>query len=459
MLRFLLVLFLFISCYSKKFKYVDDVSQLNRTRVKSVEYPKSILEVKKILKSSKDKVSIGGGKFSQGGQTIIKDGIQINLGELDKVISLDIPKKEIRVQAGTTWRDIQKAIDPYNLSIKIMQTYSNFTVGGSLSVNAHGRYIGEGAIIKSVLSLKLILANGDELECNRDKNSKLFFGVIGGYGGLGIISEVTLKLEENSKIERIVEFMNLEDYRKYFFKNIRNKKKYIFHNADLYPPDFKKLAAISWKISDKELTIQDRLPDFKEKRILEPLVVGSVANISGLKKLRAKYLDPLIYSKPEVVFRNFEASYDVLTLEPLNRKFSTYVLQEYFIPIQQLEVVLKEIKKIFKKYDVNVINLSIRHSKADTESILSWAREEVFSLVVYTRQGVKESDQKLSEKWTREVLERILISGGTYYLPYQLHASKKQFLRAYPRIKEFLILKKKYDPDNRFSNKLWEKYL
>jgi len=31
-----------------------------------------------------------------------------------------------------------------------MQSYANFTVGGSLSVNVHGRYVNQGPLILSV---------------------------------------------------------------------------------------------------------------------------------------------------------------------------------------------------------------------------------------------------------------------------------------------------------------------
>jgi FAD/FMN-containing dehydrogenase len=40
-----------------------------------------------------------------------------------------------------------------------MQSYDNFTVGGSLSVNAHGRYVGLGPIVLSVKSIRLVLAD------------------------------------------------------------------------------------------------------------------------------------------------------------------------------------------------------------------------------------------------------------------------------------------------------------
>ncbi len=42
--------------------------------------------------------------------------------------------------------------------------------------------------------------------------------------------------------------------------------------------------------------------------------------------------------------------------------------------------------------------------------------------------------------------------GGTYYLPYCLHASPEQFARAYPQGREFFERKRAYDPDELFHN-------
>ena len=43
---------------------------------------------------------------------------------------------------------------------KIMQSFSNFTVGGSLSVNCHGDYVGLGPVVESVRSLRIVTADG-----------------------------------------------------------------------------------------------------------------------------------------------------------------------------------------------------------------------------------------------------------------------------------------------------------
>ena len=124
-------------------KVVNDVTELNPISVVDIVVPRTIEEVAAYVKQY-DHVSIGGGRNSMGGQTASETAVQIDMREYNKVLSFDREKKEIAVQAGIRWRDIQDYIDPYDLSVKIMQTYSNFTVGGSLSVNVHGRYIGLG---------------------------------------------------------------------------------------------------------------------------------------------------------------------------------------------------------------------------------------------------------------------------------------------------------------------------
>jgi len=47
---------------------------------------------------------------------------------------------------------------------------------------------------------------------------------------------------------------------------------------------------------------------------------------------------------------------------------------------------------------------------------------------------------------------------GSYYLPYQLHATRERFLRAYPRALAFFALKERLDPTDKFRNEMWNKY-
>jgi len=113
-------------------------------------------------------------------------------------------------------------------------------------------------------------------------------------------------------------------------------------------------------------------------------------------------------------------------------------------------------KEIFFRNDANILNVSIRHAHAAPNNYLSWAREEMFAFVVYYRQGTDKNAKEAVKKWSVEMIDAVISEGGTYYLPYQIFASKEQFNSAYPHSDKFFALKRKVDPDYRFRNALWK---
>ena len=233
---------------------------------------------------------------------------------MNRIINLNTEKLQITVQSGATWRKIQEAIDSKGLSLKIMQSFSNFTVGGSLSVNAHGRYVNEGPIIRSVESIKIVLADGSIMEASRTKNPDLFFGAIGGYGGIGVIVEATLNLTENTHVERTSKKMDVSQYKDYFFKNIRYSKTAIFHNADFYPPDYKQVNAVTWSKTNKPVTVSEKLAPQTRHTSSQELLLNAISHGQSGKYFRHYIYDWYKYSGQIVEWRNYEASHDVLDL-------------------------------------------------------------------------------------------------------------------------------------------------
>ncbi|MFT4058613.1 MAG: FAD-binding oxidoreductase [Legionella sp.] len=455
---FIILLILLIIPLMSKSETVNDITQLNPIIVNQIAIPQSIEEISQLIANHNGPISIGGGQYSQGGQIATENCLFLDMRKLNKIIKLDKQKKQITVEAGITWRKIQEAIDSQGLSLKIMQSFSNFTVGGSLSVNAHGRYVNEGAIIRSVESIKIVLADGTIIEANPTQNSDVFFGAIGGYGGLGVIVEATLNLDINTPVIRFADKMNINTYKDYFFQHIRYSKDAIFHNADLYPPDYQHVTAVTWSKTDKLVTIHERLAPQNRPTLYQEYLLNWIASSQSGKYFR-QYIYDWYKNLGEVIeWRNYEASYDVNSIEPTSRKKSTYVLQEYFIPIENFDSFVNTMRSILKKNQVNVINISIRHALPDPDSYLGWARTEVFSFVIYYKQGVTEIDKQKVKMWTSQLIDAALDERGTYYLPYQILASNKQFLTAYPRAGEFFKLKNQIDPTYKFRNKFFDLY-
>lgn len=437
---------------------VNDVTHLNSIPVLGRIAPQHMRELQTLVTESSLPLSIGGGHFSMGGQTSSSGTLHIDMRLLNHIIAFDKLNKTIRVEAGIRWCDIQKYIDPHGLSVKIMQTYANFTVGGTLSVNAHGRYMGLGPVILSVRNIELLLVNGESVTASPASHADLFYAAIGGYGAIGIITKVELELVENLRLERKQRKMPAKDYLSWFNANVRQQQDVVFHNADLYPMHFSKLRAISWVKTEKPVTTRHRLQHLRRTYPLELYFLWAFTETPFGKFRREHIIDPLVYLFKKVHWRNYEAGYDARELEPLIRKHSTYVLQEYFVPAARLPEFIIKISTILNQYKVNVLNISIRHALADSGSLMAWARGETFAFVLYYKQDTHPLAQNQVSIWTRAIIEAALTCEGTYYLPYQIHATTSQFHHAYPRAKELFALKQQLDPNYRLRNALWDHY-
>lgn len=439
-------------------RLLNDITQLNPVAVSQVVVPQSVTALQELVQHTKAPLSVGGGRFSMGGQTASPQSIHVDMRALNQVLEFSATKKTIKVQAGTRWCDIQHYIDPHGLSIKIMQTYANFTVGGALSVNCHGRYIGLGPLILSVVSLEVILASGELKEVSPTKDPEIFYACVGCYNAIAIIVHITLELDDNVMVKRKQVKMKGAAYRPYFFEKVRENEEVVFHNGDIYPPSYKNIRAVSWIRTDEKPTDKTRLMPLAAAYPVERYFMGAFSKNNFGKWRREFIIDPLLYRFKKIHYRNYEAGYDVLELEPSSRKHSTYVLQEYFVPVQEFDAFLPLMREIFIRHQVNVINVSIRHAKADSGSLLAWARTEVFAFVVYYKQHTDDAAKGRVAVWTRELIDAALSLKGAYYLPYQVHATAEQFHLAYPRATELFALKQQLDPSGKFRNIIWDTY-
>jgi FAD/FMN-containing dehydrogenase len=437
---------------------VNDVTGLNPVKVWAINNPRSVDDVVEAIRRTDGAISVGGGHFSMGGQTASLNSLHLDMRELNQVIAFYPAEKVIRVQAGIRWCDIQRFVDPHGLAVKIMQTYANFTVGGALSVNCHGRYMGLGSVVLSVRAIKIVLADGTVEEASPTLKAELFYAVVGGYGGVAVIVEAELSLAENVKVKRLARKMSAAEYIAHFKAKVRYFPDAVFHNADLYPPHYGKVRSVTWATTDEPATEPRRLQQGGQSYSLNRYFVWAVTE-TPLGKWRREYLiDPLLYLFRKVHWRNFEAGYDVAELEPVSRKHTTYVLQEYFIPVEHFDDFVPKMAEILQRHRVNALNVSVRHAQKDPGTLLAWARGETFAFVLYYKQRTRDNAINRVAVWTRELIDAAIGCGGAYYLPYQPHATHAQFHAAYPRATELFAIKRRLDPAFRFRNVIWDKY-
>lgn len=438
---------------------IANVTGLYTVEVARVETPRSTEDVVRALADWPGRVAVGGGRFSMGGQVAIAGGLHLDMRQMRRVVWFRPAERRVRVQAGITWRDLQDVLDPADLAVRTMQSFSNFTVGGAVSVNAHGRYVGHGPVGNTVRALQLVLADGRVVEATPREQADLFRAAIGGYGAIAVITEVELDLDANAKIERRIEPVPLAGYVRWFTDTVLADRTAVMHNADLLPPAFDAPVAITWRETAKPLTRPNRLVPRDRSYAAQRHALRAVTEVPLANAVRGPATDVVRRTKPAVAWRNHEASLDTASLEPASRAVATYALDEFFVPPRHVEPFVRAMGAILRRHRVVAVNVSIRHSPADAVSLLPWAAEEVFSFVLFYKQGTDAAARAAVGVWTRELVEAVLRHEGRWYLPYQLHATRAQFERGYPEIGQLRVLKASVDPRGRFSNTLWQTYL
>ena len=194
--------------------HLNDVSQLNATRVYSLFYPRTMNDIEYLVfkaRSQGKTISLRGQAHTMGGQTLpsrtsSSANYVCDLKYLNRVLYNEA-SEEVLVEAGATWTHVIKHLNSYGRSPVIMQSYCTFSVAGTISVNAHG-ITSDDAMYESVIGIEYIDVNGQRGECNREKQPELFSLMIGGYGLFGIITRLRLRTVPN--VKTALEYIRLQ---------------------------------------------------------------------------------------------------------------------------------------------------------------------------------------------------------------------------------------------------------
>ncbi|WP_127534357.1 FAD-binding oxidoreductase [Paenibacillus kobensis] len=445
---------------------LTDYSRLHPVKVKRIvkgQETEQLVQVVRDAAAQGLKVSIAGQRHSQGGHTYYKDAVVVDMTPFNRVLAIDAAARTVTVQAGATWADVQRSIQPYGLAIRTMQSQNIFTVGGSLSVNAHGRDIRNGSLIKSVLSYRLLMADGRILEVSRTSHSELFPLALGGYGLFGIILDVTLSLTDDEIYRLRVDTVSTEDYIDYFRQNVLGDPNIQMHLARVSvgpDHDLTDMYALNYEIAAE--TEQDpglfRLRD-NEQWVTPAKALFQLNRLSDAWKDTFWKMQLKVFQGQdgELISRNNAMRSDSDFMETQEPGWND-LLQEYFIPMDEYADFLRDFGSVLKRHEMNLLNITVRYVNKDDEAELSYATEDMFALVCLFRTPLSEQGQEKFGEGIQTVVNQVIAHGGTYYLPYAGYPTKAQLYAAYPKAETFFRLKRKYDPDELFYNGFYEQY-
>jgi alkyldihydroxyacetonephosphate synthase len=148
----------------------------------------------------------GGGSSVTGAPLPASDSLVLDIGLLNRIISVDAVSCRVRAEAGVFGGDLERALAVEGLTTRFSpQSLGRSTVGGWVATGATGQLSTRfGGIEDAVVGLSVVLPDGELVEVGGAPRAaigphlpSLF---VGSEGALGVITEVELRAYRNSPL-------------------------------------------------------------------------------------------------------------------------------------------------------------------------------------------------------------------------------------------------------------------
>ena len=459
---------------------VNDIhSQLNATRVREVVSVSSTADIQRVLgraASARQAISIAGGRHAMGAQQFAQDSLLLDMTRMNRVQSFDRARGLVDVDAAIMW----PALVEHLLNVQERGGWSTqfktwgiaqkqtgadrLTIGGALAANVHGRGLKMKPFIADVESFVLIDAHGNARTCSRTENVELFRLAIGGYGLFGPISTVKLRLVPREKIQRIVDVRRVDDLPKAFEQRIADGFTFgdFQFSVDEQSNDFLRKGVFScYRPVDPATPMPDTQRELADEDWHALLLLAHNNKTTAFDQYSKYYLSTSgqLYWSDTHQMSTYLDDYHVRLDKQLGVKDrATEMITEIYVPRPQLPSFMAEVAEKFRRNGVPIVYGTVRLIERDDESFLAWAKQPyaciIFNLhVVHTADGRERAAQAF-----RDLIDIGMQRGGRYYLTYHRHARRDQVETCYPQLPEFLRLKRKYDPEERFQSEWYRHY-
>jgi FAD/FMN-containing dehydrogenase len=462
---------------------VNDLhSQLNPTVVDRVVDVRSTADARSAILGAAAEgkvICVSGGRHAMGGQQFAQNGVLLDTRQFNGVRTFDRERGLIEVESGMQWPELiawlvenqcgrGQSVDDDDLEWGIRQKQTGadrLSIGGAVAANVHGRGLTLAPFVRDVESLTLLGADGERRTCSRGENAELFRLVCGGYGLFGFIDTVTLRLAPRHKVRRAVEIETADRLIARFDERIAQGYEFGDFQFALDPAssDF-----LHRGIFSCYAPVPSDTPIPEQQRALSPADWKKLLWLAHFDKQRAwdayagHYLatDGQVYwSDTHQLSTYIDDYHSWLDAESKAAHRATEIITELYVPRAWLAAFLAEAADDFRRHHVDCIYGTIRLIERDDESFLAWAKEPYACTIFNLHTEHTPEGRAHSAAAFRRLIDLAVQRGGSWYLTYHTFGTREQVLRCYPQFPEFLHLKRRYDPDERFQSEWYRHHV
>jgi decaprenylphospho-beta-D-ribofuranose 2-oxidase len=388
-------------------------------------------------------------------------GTALDLTKLNRILHVDAESEPptVTVQAGVSMDALMRAMLPFGLWVPVLPGTRQVTIGGAVAADVHGKnHHTEGSFGNHVRSLDLLTADLEVRTVSPDDdNPDLFWATIGGMGLTGVILGATIALQRTETAYFLVDTERCTDINDLMAKMSTGDENYTY--------------SVAWFDAVTRGKHMGRAV----------LTRGNKARVHDLPVKLAK--DPLRFVAPSLgtvpeIFPN--RMVNVVTARafstawyhkaPKRRTGEIQNITEFFHPLDMVA----EWNRLYGPHGFLQYQFVVPFSAADVfrtcvEMIVSSGHLSCLNVLKRFGPGNPAPLSFPMPGWTLTVDlpiepgldrlcdaldEQVVTAGGRVYLAKDSRLSAVTFRRMYPRIEEFLAVRREVDPGGIFNSDL-----
>lgn len=393
---------------------------------------------------------------SYGDTALNSGGGVITCTRLNRLIDFDEDTGVLTCEPGVTFAEIIDVFLPRGYFIPVTPGTKLLSVGGAIANDVHGKnHHRDGSFASAVLDFDLLTPVGDILKCSREDNADVFWATLGGVGLTGFLLTARFRLQKVESAYVKVDYLKTKD-----LDGV--------------------LAAITEGDDDYHYSMAWVDVLAKGKSLGRSVLMrGNHAAPGDLPSSHIDPYDPRLKKRPAVPFDFPQIALNSLSMKAFNRLY--YLLasgaegkivdyNSYFFPLDAIGHWNRLYgKRGFVQYQVTVplterdglVKILEASAKAGRSSFLAVLKKfgpgnegllshpfEGFTLTldIPVRKGLDEF---------LESLDKITLDhGGRLYLAKDAAMKPETFKAMYPKLEDFLEIRKRLDPKSLLSSSL-----
>ena len=384
-------------------------------------------------------------------------GLVIDMNPLNTIHSISADTKLADLDAGVNLDQLMKAALPFGLWVPVLPGTRQVTIGGAIACDIHGKnHHSAGSFGNHVRSMDLLTASGEIRHLTpTGEDAELFWATVGGNGLTGIILRATVEMTPTETAYFINDGDNTASLDETIaFHSDGSEANYTYSSAwfDAISPPLKLGRAA---ITRGRLALRDELPTKLAKNPLkfdapQLMTVPDIFPNGLMNKLTLSTIGELYYRRGghyRGKIQNLTQFYHPLDLlGEWNRGYGSagFAQYQFLVPpsaVEEFKQIIRDIQGSGHYSALNVFKLFGPGNQAPLSfPIPGWNVCLDFPM----KPGLNE--------FLNELDRRVLEFGGRVYTAKDSRTTADTFHAMYPRIDEWIAVRRKVDPLRVFAS-------